>query len=73
LVAVALVMANCASLCLSSPSADEGEGKVIMYKVADICTHPTIHLEPADLLLVALLASGDYLVSPDLDRIPPAA
>jgi hypothetical protein len=42
-----------------------------MYKVVDICT--TIHLEPADLLLVALLAGGDYSVSPDLDRIPPAA
>ncbi|KAF8233817.1 PIN domain-like protein [Tricholoma matsutake] len=63
-----------AQMILQIPSADEGEGKVIMYKVADIHTHPTVCLEPADLLLVALLAGGDYyLVSPNMDRIPPAA
>ena len=33
-----------------------------MYKVADICTHPAVHLQPADLLLVALMAGGDYSV-----------
>ena len=41
---------------------DAGDGKVVMYKVADIHVHPAVHLQPADLLLVALLAGGDYLV-----------
>ena len=41
---------------------DAGDGKVIVYKLADICTHPAVHLQPADLLLVALLAGGDYSV-----------
>jgi len=49
------------------PTSDAGDGKVfvgkvIVYKLADICTHSAVHLQPADLLLVALLAGGDYSV-----------
>jgi hypothetical protein len=44
------------------PDASAGDGQVIVYKLADICTHPAVHLQPADLLLVALLAGGDYSV-----------
>jgi hypothetical protein len=44
------------------PMSDAGDGKDVMYKLADICTHRAVHLQPADLLLVALLAGGDYSV-----------
>ena len=46
----------------SRPMSDAGDGKIIVYKLADICSHPAVHLQPADLLLVALLAGGDYSV-----------
>jgi hypothetical protein len=46
-----------------SPPADDGkDGRVVVYKAEDIGTHPSIKLGPADLLLIALLAGGDYLV-----------
>jgi hypothetical protein len=41
---------------------DAGDGKVVVYKAADICTHPAVHLHPADLLIIALMAGGDYSV-----------
>ena len=44
------------------PTSDARDGKVIVYNVADIRAHPAVHLQPADLLLVALLVGGDYSV-----------
>jgi Holliday junction resolvase YEN1 len=50
-------------LLYNSPPADDGkDGRVVVYRAEDIRTHPSIKLGPADLLLVALLAGGDYSV-----------
>lgn len=35
----------------------------MMYRMTDITSHPTLQLQPPDLLLIALLAGGDYSVS----------
>lgn len=42
---------------------ESGQETVTMYRMADIASHPALRLQSSDLLLIALLAGGDYSVS----------
>jgi hypothetical protein len=40
-----------------------GHFDYIMYQSAEIASHPDVSLNVADLIVIALLAGGDYAVS----------